>query len=110
MCIGLFFFFSSRRRHTRWPRDWSSDVCSSDLGHALDWLPLPGRKACRIQYSKTIDGYDQSLWPEMIAWLVEHAGRLEQALQTHLERTRLELRQLGINRPKQSETVLQPPT
>src|SRR5207253_6918359 len=27
------FFFSSRRRHTRWPRDWSSDVCSSDLAH-----------------------------------------------------------------------------
>src|SRR5439155_10202132 len=25
------FFISSRRRHTRWPRDWSSDVCSSDL-------------------------------------------------------------------------------
>src|SRR5437870_5974301 len=30
----FFFFFSSRRRHTRWPRDWSSDVCSSDLGLA----------------------------------------------------------------------------
>src|SRR5207253_7115018 len=30
----VFFFFSSRRRHTRWPRDWSSDVCSSDLGNA----------------------------------------------------------------------------
>src|SRR5207253_5300101 len=29
--IFCFFFFSSRRRHTRWPRDWSSDVCSSDL-------------------------------------------------------------------------------
>src|SRR5437870_2460551 len=27
----IFFFFSSRRPHTRWPRDWSSDVCSSDL-------------------------------------------------------------------------------
>src|SRR5690349_23116517 len=27
----LFFFFSSRRRHTRSLRDWSSDVCSSDL-------------------------------------------------------------------------------
>src|SRR2546429_2214063 len=26
-----FFFFSSRRRHTRCSRDWSSDVCSSDL-------------------------------------------------------------------------------
>src|SRR5256884_3738369 len=30
--LGLFcFFFSSRRRHTRCSRDWSSDVCSSDL-------------------------------------------------------------------------------
>src|SRR5438309_6236778 len=28
-----FFFFSSRRRHTRWNCDWSSDVCSSDLRH-----------------------------------------------------------------------------
>src|SRR5439155_2997107 len=28
------FFSSSRRRHTRWPRDWSSDVCSSDLSKA----------------------------------------------------------------------------
>src|SRR5690606_2906190 len=28
----FFFFFSSRRRHTRFSRDWSSDVCSSDLG------------------------------------------------------------------------------
>src|SRR3984893_19306073 len=38
---GLLFFFSSRRRHTRWPRDWSSDVCSSDLlaslGGTLVW-------------------------------------------------------------------------
>src|SRR5690625_3633902 len=32
MSVFFFFFFSSRRRHTRWPRDWSSDVCSSDLG------------------------------------------------------------------------------
>src|SRR5699024_11230260 len=29
--VFLFFFFSSRRRHTRSKRDWSSDVCSSDL-------------------------------------------------------------------------------
>src|SRR5690625_7865100 len=29
--MNSYFFFSSRRRHTRWPRDWSSDVCSSDL-------------------------------------------------------------------------------
>src|SRR6476620_12419821 len=30
----MFFFFSSRRRHTRYWRDWSSDVCSSDLAGA----------------------------------------------------------------------------
>src|SRR6266568_2346212 len=38
----VFFFFSSRRRHTRWNCDWSSDVCSSDLtgrpyGNAIVW-------------------------------------------------------------------------
>src|SRR5690625_1707464 len=31
------FCFASRRRHTRWPRDWSSDVCSSDLNWT-EWL------------------------------------------------------------------------
>src|SRR5256884_2905014 len=34
-CLYLLFFFSSRRRHTRCSRDWSSDVCSSDLSLGL---------------------------------------------------------------------------
>src|SRR2546430_12289038 len=34
----FFFFFSSRRRHTRFDCDWSSDVCSSDLGALLPGL------------------------------------------------------------------------
>src|SRR6266487_5514363 len=33
--MGVWFFFSSRRRHTRWTGDWSSDVCSSDLAANL---------------------------------------------------------------------------
>src|SRR5690606_39918038 len=33
------FFFSSRRRHTRFSRDWSSDVCSSDLEDLLTAWP-----------------------------------------------------------------------
>src|SRR5436309_8910158 len=33
--LFFFFFFSSRRRHTRFSRDWSSDVCSSDLSPTL---------------------------------------------------------------------------
>src|SRR5438874_6138948 len=63
----FFFFFSSRRRHTRSLRDWSSDVCSSDLsvpvfvvGYLLayvfalelDWLPVQG-------YTPISEG----LWP-----------------------------------------------
>src|SRR5206468_7838174 len=43
----FFFFFSSRRRHTRSDRDWSSDVCSSDLveyqaGRVCRRLPAGG--------------------------------------------------------------------
>src|SRR3712207_3549351 len=33
--MNVCFFFSSRRRHTRYWRDWSSDVCSSDLAHEV---------------------------------------------------------------------------
>src|SRR5438067_9025255 len=40
----IFFFFSSRRRHTRSKRDWSSDVCSSDLGD--------GRNFCYFSFPK----------------------------------------------------------
>src|SRR5256885_9963121 len=36
--IDSFFFFSSRRRHTRLQGDWSSDVCSSDLTPRAAWI------------------------------------------------------------------------
>src|SRR2546421_7580962 len=38
--VELCFFFSSRRRHTRSDRDWSSDVCSSDLDQLGEALSL----------------------------------------------------------------------
>src|SRR5947209_20318778 len=48
-----FFFFSSRRRHTRYWRDWSSDVCSSDLAIPISsgsrWTGLlPGDPVHRL--------------------------------------------------------------
>src|SRR5215813_3049858 len=46
--ICFFFFFSSRRRHTRCGRDWSSDVCSSDLLHRRG-LGHDGRRARRLR-------------------------------------------------------------
>src|SRR5690554_7499554 len=39
MIFFFVFFFSSRRRHTRCGRDWSSDVCSSDLRLAEQYEP-----------------------------------------------------------------------
>src|SRR2546429_1562944 len=53
------FFFSSRRRHTRCSRDWSSDVCSSDLlgiCYGMQWIThtLGGKveKAERREYGR----------------------------------------------------------
>src|SRR3712207_6939264 len=40
--LSVFYFFSSRRQHTRYWRDWSLDVCSSDLGFS------PGEKVVTI--------------------------------------------------------------
>src|SRR5207253_8127969 len=42
------FFFSSRRRHTRWPRDWSSDVCSSDLRRESRPLAIDPERNLRL--------------------------------------------------------------
>src|SRR5690554_7782807 len=69
----FFFFFSSRRRHTRCGRDWSSDVCSSDL--VSTWF----RYGCTINCtryhwrlclteSRRMDGTDQNiLWRYFIS-------------------------------------------
>src|SRR5690348_17999682 len=48
MCL-LFFFFSSRRRHTRWTGDWSSDVCSSDLADDFYSGVISGTGGIHIQ-------------------------------------------------------------
>src|SRR2546422_7002279 len=64
------FFFSSRRRHTRCSRDWSSDVCSSDLftvhkwkeyGFRLIgfWTPVFGEKSNQVVYIWGWDSYEE---------------------------------------------------
>src|SRR5215813_6942941 len=47
--VGCCFFFSSRRRHTRCGRDWSSDVCSSDLA------PVDGGLAVKLNASAELE-------------------------------------------------------
>src|SRR2546430_5811168 len=63
MDSDVIFFFSSRRRHTRFDCDWSSDVCSSDLTYSLVHDDLPpiddddlrrGRKTTHVVYGEAI--------------------------------------------------------
>src|SRR2546430_8115432 len=44
----VFFFFSSRRRHTRFDCDWSSDVCSSDLTGPAGGVTVSGANQYRV--------------------------------------------------------------
>src|SRR3712207_7335198 len=75
MCYTL-FFFSSRRRHTRYWRDWSSDVCSSDLrglrGPAHDELAEPEQRRERQDRQERPAGTPGA--PEGVAEVVEPGG------------------------------------
>src|SRR5205085_4283862 len=56
VCCCVPFFFSSRRRHTRFDCDWSSDVCSSDLTHSASVaqaLAVGAGTICGTNPSKT---------------------------------------------------------
>src|SRR5262245_65187115 len=54
--VVAFFFFSSRRRHTRCLSDWSSDVCSSDLA-----APLGREGQLRVEASLRTFGLDPTV-------------------------------------------------
>src|SRR6266403_1901115 len=60
--LYIFFFFSSRRRHTRSLRDWSSDVCSSDLvSRENDFLFFDGAVDVSKEIAKCVTGIGCSL-------------------------------------------------
>src|SRR5699024_11259436 len=63
ICVCI-FFFSSRRRHTRSKRDWSSDVCSSDL------VARAGRDAVLNNLSKLRERYK----PDAVIVNIENAA------------------------------------
>src|SRR5439155_3150233 len=78
--LFFFFFFSSRRRHTRWPRDWSSDVCSSDLLllFAVDFLSRRllkrGLSLCVLGSPGATVRYRQMIMPRGIRRLHLHVS------------------------------------
>src|SRR3712207_9385494 len=87
----MYFFFSSRRRHTRYWRDWSSDVCSSDLvprdlrgpdvrGHDHDAVPEVDRAALRVGQAPVLQDLQEDVEDVRVGLLdlveQEHAVRL----------------------------------
>src|SRR5689334_21887346 len=68
----IIFFFSSRRRHTRWNCDWSSDVCSSDLTGRAEFVTLEG------EHRKIIRGWDfKIIVGRVLGWNVLKSSRFE---------------------------------
>src|SRR2546430_6035484 len=62
VCVILcFFFFSSRRRHTRFDCDWSSDVCSSDLCR-LFFRAICARVSARCRAPRMSSSWDEGVW------------------------------------------------
>src|SRR5256885_12167401 len=57
-----FFFFSSRRRHTRLQGDWSSDVCSSDLQEIRTIQVRPAPKAIKFPHVKQVFLIERHFW------------------------------------------------
>src|SRR5690606_40101957 len=90
----VLFFFSSRRRHTRFSRDWSSDVCSSDLALAeLARQPVPdvvlrayGLKALSFGPDYIIP---KPFDPRALSWVAPAVARA--AMETGVARVQLDI-------------------
>src|SRR5256885_13996059 len=67
-----YFFFSSRRRHTRLQGDWSSDVCSSDLNH-LDAESVAWLERFLKEYPGTVVAitHDRYFLDNVAGWILE---------------------------------------
>src|SRR6266496_2982131 len=84
--LVFFFFFSSRRRHTRSLRDWSSDVCSSDLPEGeqkAEFLASRDNWFRPVQMANAPDGtlYVADMYREVI----EHPWSLPASIKKHLD-------------------------
>jgi hypothetical protein len=62
------------------------------FGSSMEWRRMDDNKVSLIVFAKPFDGYSRETWPEMIAWLVEHIRRLEDAFEPQIADLRQALR------------------
>lgn len=68
------------------------DKIEAAFGAGLDWRRMDDKKASRIVYAEPFDGFDRSVWPQMIAWLSDHIRQLETAFSEPLARLNRQIR------------------
>src|SRR3712207_7292607 len=96
----IFFFFSSRRRHTIYWRDWSSDVCSSDLGqrHNLPLITAMNLDGTMNEEAKDLAGLDRFEARAELVKIFEGDGTL----------VKTEPHELVIGRCDRCDTIVEP--
>src|SRR5207249_9684326 len=70
------FFFSSRRRHTRSKRDWSSDVCSSDLGGVRTLFRMPDLLSLGLGGGSLVSDDGAAVGPRSVGYRLVEDGRV----------------------------------
>src|SRR5438445_9335761 len=108
------FFFSSRRRHTRYWRDWSSDVCSSDLVELVQLGAAAVRRADQLAARGPAEApYRAPLERERTRGRAPGTGRgprLERAARSEERRVGKEWRTPAAPGPRKTNTTLTPET
>ncbi|MGV0035716.1 MAG: DUF4268 domain-containing protein [Candidatus Azotimanducaceae bacterium WSBS_2022_MAG_OTU7] len=62
------------------------DAIEAGFGAELNWRRMDDKKASRIVYAQSFDGFNREAWPEMIGWLAAHIQKLEAAFSEPLSR------------------------
>src|SRR2546430_12056585 len=109
MMLSFFFFFSSRRRHTRFDCDWSSDVCSSDLGYWSD--PAKTQKQfVRLPTGGERDWYRTGdLVKQVAGGNLCYLGRIDQQVKIRGYRVELQEIEAGLRHARGTEQVVSVP-
>lgn len=63
------------------------------FGAPLEWMRLDDKKACRIQFSHTVDGYNMEEWHQYTQWHLEYMSRFERAFKAPLKKAGNALKQ-----------------